>query len=283
MKVSTLQAKLLPALPFLCCPICGEAFESSGSALKCLNGHTYDLSSRGYVNLAPGHNQSKEKYDIELFASRQRIFESGFYIPILQTIETIFYNLYGTTPFTLADIGCGEGYYARALAQRFPHCLCFGLDISRDGIQQAARGGSEPHWLVADLKRLPIQQGVMDAILDILTPADYASFKRILKPHGTLVKVIPGNDYLLEIREAIAPYLRCSAYDNQRVLEHLERHAHIKERITIRQTCPLTPEQCADFLRMTPMTFSVAESALANISLKHITIHMEVLRCQMIS
>lgn len=282
MKVSTLQNKLLPALPLLCCPLCEEPFQPNVSSLQCLNGHTYDLSSRGYVNLAPGHDQRKEKYDAELFASRQRIFEAGFYIPILETVETMLDDLFGDAHFTIADIGCGEGYYAQAIAKRFSQCLCCGLDISRDGIQQAARSDSNVHWLVADLKHLPIKQGMLDAALDILTPADYAAFKRALKPDGTLIKVIPGNNYLMEIRQAVAPYLRDSAYDNHRVVEHLERHVQILERVSLQHTYSLTPEQSADFLRMTPMTFSVSESILSDICISHITIHMEVLRCRML-
>ena len=39
-----------------------------------------------------------------------------------------------------------------------------------------------------------------DVILNILSPANYAEFTRLLKPDGLFVKVVPENDYLKELR-----------------------------------------------------------------------------------
>lgn len=278
MKVSDLQKKLAPALPLMRCPLCGQPFTADGAALRCGGGHAFDLSAKGYVNLAPGHDQAKEKYDAALFASRSQIFQAGFYLPILKVIETMLTKR--CEAFTLADIGCGEGYYARVLAERFPKSLCFGVDLSRDGIIQAARGGSAVHWLVADLKRLPFANGALDVMLDVLTPANYQAFSRVIKSDGELIKVIPGDDYLREVRAAVKPLLRSADYHNQRVIDHLEAHARVVERVAVHETFPLSAEQSASFLRMTPMTFSIPTETLESLSLSSITIHMEVLRCQ---
>lgn len=280
MKVSALQNKLAPVLPLLCCPLCRTGFTAAEGQLRCQNGHAFDLSARGYVNLAPGHDQKSEKYNAALFDSRSRIFQGGFYIPVAEAIETMIENRWGDAPFAMADIGCGEGYYARALDARFPRAVCLGLDLSRDGVLRAAREPSRVHWLVADLKRLPIADGALDLALDVLTPADYAAFGAALKQAGELIKVIPGDAYLWEIREAVKDSLRRGPYDNKRVIDHLEANADIQERVSVRRTFPLTPSQSTDFLRMTPLTFSVPEEALARVQLDAITIHMEVLRCK---
>ncbi len=277
-----LGQRLCAVLPLLCCPRCGAPFALDEHSLICENRHCYDLSRRGYVNLAPGHDQSAEKYDAELFAARAKVLEGGFYAPVLEAVCGLLSERFRDRPFTLLDVGCGEGYYARAIAARFPAVTAIGVDLSRDAVAQAARTPSAAHWFVADLKRLPLRDGAAQVVLDVLTPADYASFARVLGQDGVLIKVVPEQDYLTEVRHAIAPYLRGGAdYDNAAVLTHLSRHARIEKELCIRKAFPLTPEQSRAFLRMTPMTFSVPQEALDSITLSQITIHMRVLCCRL--
>lgn len=278
MKPAVLAKRLQPLLPFLRCPRCSEAFDLTEQSLVCKGGHCYDLSKRGYVNLAPNHDQAAEKYSAELFESRRLIFESGFYAPVMEGISRCLSAKSGL----VLDVGCGEGWYARTLAERFPHLAFLGLDISRDAITAAARVPSSANWLVADLKHLPVADHCTDVLLDVLTPADYAEFARVLKPDGLLIKVIPGSDYLCEVRKAVSPWLKAGeSYDNSRVMEHLKQNAQVTDEIEIRKTTPLTPEQSHAFLRMTPMTFSVPEEVLQTLSIDQITIHMHILCCRM--
>lgn len=278
MKPAVLAQKLAPLMPVLRCPRCQSAFALSGASLICENRHCYDLSKRGYVNLAPAHDQAAEKYDAELFESRRMVFEHGFYQPVAEVIARHLPD----TAVTMLDAGCGEGYYARLLSERFPQLQFIGLDISRDAITAAARERSGAHWLVADLKHLPVADSSADIVLDVLTPADYAEFGRVLRKNGLLIKVIPGSDYLCEVRKAVATWLRSGdTYDNSRVIEHLKEHADILEETEVRITRALTPDESRAFLRMTPMTFSVPAEALDTLSLGEITIHMHVLVCRM--
>ena len=82
MKPAILAGRLSPLLHALQCPRCGGAFALTEQSLICENGHCYDLSRRGYVNLAPDHRQSGDKYDETLFESRGRVFAGGFYAPV---------------------------------------------------------------------------------------------------------------------------------------------------------------------------------------------------------
>ena len=278
MKPAVLAQKLAPLMPVLRCPRCQSAFALNGTSLICENRHCYDLSKRGYVNLAPAHDQAAEKYDAELFESRRMIFEHGFYQPVAEAIACHLPD----EPVTVLDAGCGEGYYARLLSERFPQAQFIGLDISRDAITAAAREQSRAHWLVADLKHLPVADASADVVLDVLTPADYAEFGRVLRKDGLLIKVIPGSDYLCEVRKAVAPWLRSGdTYDNSRVVDHLKEHADILEETEVCITRALTPEESHAFLRMTPMTFSVPGEVLDTLSIDEITVHMHVLVCRM--
>ena len=278
MKPAVLAGRLMKLLPLMRCPRCGSAFSLNGASLICEQRHCYDLSRRGYVNLAPGHDQSAEKYDADLFESRRIVFESGFYQPVMDAIAALLPG----DEITVLDVGCGEGWYARTLAGQFPKAELLGLDISRDAITAAAQSQSRANWLVADLKRLPVADHSIDVLLDVLTPADYTEFARVLKPEGLLIKVIPGAAYLHEVRRAVAPWLRSGdSYDNTRVMDHLRENARVLSDTEIRVTTPLTPEQSHAFLRMTPMTFSVPREVLDGLSLSEITVHMHVLCCRM--
>jgi len=60
----------------------------------------------------------------------------------------------------------------------------------------------------------------VDARTDVLTPANYDEFRRVLSPDGMLVKVYPGQDYLREIR------LRQRILLRRRQVVIQWRHAH---------------------------------------------------------
>ena len=279
MKPAQLASRLQPLLPRLHCPRCASAFQLTDQSLVCSNRHCYDLSRRGYVNLAPSHDQAAEKYDAELFENRRIVFENGFYAPVMEAVAACMPS---DQPFFLLDAGCGEGYYARMLASRFEQADVLGVDLSRDAITAAARIPCRASWMVADLKHLPVADGSVDVLLDVLTPADYQEFARVLAPDGLLIKVIPGSDYLCQVRKAVAPHLRSgAAYENARVMDHLRTHAQILSETEIRVTTPLTPETSHAFLRMTPMTFSVPDEVLNTLSLDEITVHMHVVVCKM--
>ena len=286
MKLTTLAARLAPLAPRMRCPQCGGPLTLDGAqSLVCANRHTFDLSSRGYVNLAPGHDQQAEKYTAALFDSRARVFADGFYTPVADALATAVaarLPASGGAPAPLVlDVGCGEGYYARALAARLPAATVAGVDLSRDAVQAAARQAPAQNWFVGDLTRLPFATGAAAALVDVLTPADYREFSRVLAPEGLLYKVIPADDYLTEIRQAVADKLTGEPFRNARVVAHLQDNAQVLERIAVRRTMPVTPSQAQDFLRMTPMTFGLPTEALAGITLPQITVAMELFVCRL--
>ena len=289
MKLQTLAHQLTPLTPRLRCPQCGTPLTLlENRSLVCERRHCFDLSAKGYVNLAPGHDQAADKYDAALFESRARIFADGFYTHVAQAIVTAIadalpsHSIGAKLPPTplMVDVGCGEGYYARELARHNPQSTVVGVDLSRDAIQAAARQAPALGWLVADLTRLPFADHSVQVLLDVLTPADYREFARVLAPAGLLVKVIPADDYLIEIRRAVAGQLHNADFSNARVIAHLEENAEVVARRTVRQTLLVSPEQAADFYRMTTMTFGMDGSQLSGLQLTQITVAMEVLVCR---
>ena len=258
------------------CPICQDNLTLVETSLKCSNRHSFDLAKFGYVNLAPQIKQSAN-YDKENFQNRQQILEAGFYQAILETISALLARL--ETAKTILDIGCGEGFYSRKLQESHSEKTFYAFDISKDSVQIAAK--SEPNWavnwFVGDLARLPIKDASMDILLDIFSPANYGEFRRVLSPNGILIKVVPTENHLKEIRQMVQDHLTKKDYSNQDIKEHFQEHFTIQSSRIASLTKPITPEQRQALLSMTPLLFNIDQTKIDWSKLTEITIEAEIL------
>ena len=258
------------------CPICQENLTLVESSLKCSNRHSFDLAKFGYVNLAPQIKQSAN-YDKENFQNRQQILEAGFYQAILEGIS----DLLATKPSakTILDIGCGEGFYSRKLQEVHSDKTFYSFDISKDSVQIAAK--SEPNWVVnwfvGDLARLPIKDASMDILLDIFSPANYGEFRRVLSQNGILIKVVPTENHLKEIRQMVQDQLTKKDYSNQVIKEHFQEYFSIQSSQIASLTKSVTTEQRQALISMTPLLFHVDQSKIDWNQLTEITIEAEIL------
>lgn len=258
------------------CPICQENLTLVETSLKCSNRHSFDLAKLGYVNLAPQIKQSAN-YDKENFQNRQQILEAGFYQTILETISDLLASL--KTAKTILDIGCGEGFYSRKLQETHSDKTFYAFDISKVSVQIAAK--SEPNWtvnwFVGDLARLPIKDASMDILLDIFSPANYGEFRRVLSKDGVLIKVIPTENHLQEIRQMVQNQLTKKDYSNQDIKEHFQEHFSIQSSQIASLTKPISAEQRQELLSMTPLLFHVDQTKIDWSQLTEITIEAEIL------
>lgn len=258
------------------CPICQENLTLLENSLKCCNRHSFDLAKFGYVNLAPQIKQSAN-YDKENFQNRQQILEAGFYQAILNAVSDLLASSKTTT--TILDIGCGEGFYSRKLQESHSEKTFYAFDISKDSVQIAAK--SEPNWavnwFVGDLARLPIKDASMDILLDIFSPANYGEFRRVLSKDGILIKVIPTENHLKEIRQRVQDQLTNKDYSNQDIKNHFQEHFTILSSQTASLTKTITAEQLQALLSMTPLLFHIDQSKIDWSQLTEITIEAEVL------
>lgn len=258
------------------CPICQENLTLLETNFKCCNRHSFDLAKFGYVNLAPQIKQSAN-YDKENFQNRQQILEAGFYQAILDAVSDLLASSKTTT--TILDIGCGEGFYSRKLQESHSEKTFYAFDISKDSVQIAAK--SEPNWavnwFVGDLARLPIKDANMDILLDIFSPANYGEFRRVLSKDGILIKVIPTENHLKEIRQRVQDQLTNKEYSNQDIKDHFQEHFTILSSQTASLTKTITAEQLQALLSMTPLLFHVDQSKIDWSQLTEITIEAEIL------
>ncbi len=235
-------------LQSLSCPICGDDFVTKDGGFGCRNNHSFDLARQGYLNLFMG--AQKSLYDKELFMARQEVFSAGIYDPLITQVAATIQKLDNKTPFVL-DAGCGEGSFLAKLYGHLGQGSFMGIDISRDGIKLAVSHEEPIMWCVADLARLPLNPGKVDVVLNILSPANYGEFQRVLRPNGRVIKVLPSEDYLREIRLRLQGAV---PYSNEEVLANLEEHMDIQGRTSVHYKVPVTPGLWRAMVAMTPLT-----------------------------
>ena len=92
-----------------------------------------------------------------------------------------------------------------------------GIDISKEGITMASKAYFGIIWCVADLTNFPLMNEQFDVIINILSPSNYEEFARVLKDDGILIKVVPGNSYLKELRDIFYGEANKREYSNQKL------------------------------------------------------------------
>jgi len=253
------------------CPAChGEISLRRPASLVCGAGHCFDLSRLGYVNFLP--QQKPTQYTREQFESRRAVFERGCYEPLAQAIHEL---VCGYSPARLLDAGCGEGYYARYLHAALKDTEFYAFDNAKEAVAMAAKACRGVGWFVADLTNIPLGNRSMDVALSLFSPSNYTEFARVLGKGGRLIKVIPGDDYLKELRALI--WQGHGSYSPQPVTDHLSKRMVLEKQIPLRYERAIDEDLAGRFARMTPMMFGKAPSDLPVQKLTRLTFDFEIL------
>ncbi|WP_332238343.1 putative RNA methyltransferase [Sporolactobacillus sp. KGMB 08714] len=269
------------------CPVCGSSmkvFESK--SLICSNRHTFDFTKQGYVNLMT--HSLKTKYDKELFEARRKLIEKeGFFGPLEQSIaETIKKQLRSKKGTTfILDTGCGEGSHLYNICDSIctdlnSQIAGVGIDISKEGISIAAKNYAGKVWAVADLANVPFKDKQFDVILNILSPANYGEFNRLLKADGLLIKVIPESDYLKELREVVFDEPAKQSYSNANTRERFKENFQVVSTSRLHYSRILEKPSIQSLIRMTPLTWSMTQEKVKSFSEMEsmkITIDLDIL------
>ncbi|MET3574993.1 putative RNA methyltransferase [Bhargavaea ullalensis] len=236
------------------CPICGSPVSVDGRpALICTEHHSFDIAKQGYVNMLS--RSPAAVYSKELFEARRRIITgSGMYAPLHRVLAEELPAPSGEGDCVIADLGSGEGSHLdQVLRLAGTGLKGVGLDIAKEGVRLAARDYEDIAWVVGDLAASPFAGGKTDVILNILSPSNYSEFKRMLRPGGKLIKVIPATGYLKEIREAVHGDDERSEYSNEQTVSLFGRNFHCVKKIPIRHEAKLERAMLNDLIQMTPL------------------------------
>lgn len=190
------------------CPVCGGPLERGEHACRCPAGHSYDIAKEGYTYLLPPNQKhSAAPGDDKGMAQARRDFLSkGYYEPLLNTLCSQILSHSGDSPVIL-DAGCGEGYYTAGIWQalraagKTPRMA--GTDISKVILRAAAKRERGVEFAVASSYHLPLADGSVDILLDCFSPLALEEFRRVLRPGGTFLYVVPAADHLWELKQVL--------------------------------------------------------------------------------
>lgn len=263
-KIDRSKAIIRAHSGLLVCPVCKNELELQEPArLVCSRRHSFDMARSGYVNLLRG-NQGSQKYGRELFEARQAVYKEGFYAPLIRLLVgeiKRWMRTEGVSALSVLDMGCGEGsHLARAAAalQEETEVLPVGIDIAKEAIQLAAREYAGCLWCVGDLADAPFADRQFNVILSIFSPSNYREFARLLADSGLVMKVIPGPEYLREIRVGLYGSTDKEDYSNEDVVRLFEEQYRQVRIVNLRYSQPIKPEHLPALLDMTPLTWSAS-------------------------
>ncbi|RZI49154.1 putative RNA methyltransferase [Lactococcus kimchii] len=245
-KIEKAYLLLEKNVELLRCPICHGKFQLEAYALRCENRHTYNLNKKGYVNFLQTKADT-EHYTRKMFEPRRRLIQAGMYNKLLMEIQGQL------ATGNLLDVGTGEGSFLEMLEVEGEK---FAFDIARDGIEMATDLETNSSLSLADLTNLPFADGSLSVVLNIFTPSNYAEFQRVLSEKGRVIKIVPDQLYLQELREV---YGLPVDYENTAVIDRFKKEFSKVSQQEICYTFDLPENLRLDFLMMSPLEWSVSE------------------------
>lgn len=264
----------------LCCPVCQSSLTLTESGnLNCRCRHHFDISKQGYVNFLS--RPVSAKYGKALFEARRAVMGGGFFGQLDTYIAGLISAL---SPLVcpehhpdghavkLLDAGCGEGsdlaaILTMAASRTGRQFFGMGLDIAKEGILMAAkRHTSHTLWCVADLAGCPFSDGAFPFVLNILSPANYAEFRRLLARNGRLIKVFAGKAYLRELRELLFPGAGSQTMREDEPQALFERHFTVEERSRLQYSFVFRQPLLSSLLQMTPLAWNANKQRLKEVA-----------------
>ncbi|MBU3180769.1 methyltransferase domain-containing protein [Clostridium psychrophilum] len=197
------------------CPVCNLGLKKHEKQYICLNNHSYDIASKGYINLLLA-NQKKTKDpgdSKEMMEGRKDFLNKGYYHIFSEKLNEIIISNISTSNTNVLDVGCGEGYFL----SRLKEAICnqksnslidkefdfYGVDISKTAITHAIQRDKNVNFIVSSNFNLPIMSNTIDIIIRNFAPSDDTELKRVLRDNGKLVVVTPGIEHLYGLKEIL--------------------------------------------------------------------------------
>lgn len=185
------------------CPVCNAPLITEKAVWHCENQHSFDVARQGYVNLLT----VQQKHSLhpgdtrEMVAARQAFLNTGTYLPIAEKLRELVSH-YAPQARSVLDVGCGEGYYLSQLPQISER---WGIDISKDAVRYAAVREKNAAFLTASAAHLPFADGSFDCLLSMFALTAAAEFSRVLTKGGVFVRVLAGEQHLMNLKRIIYP------------------------------------------------------------------------------
>jgi 23S rRNA (guanine745-N1)-methyltransferase len=257
----------------LACPYCGLGLSEVDRALRCRNGHSFDLARQGYVTLLPAGARGPGGDDAAMVAARAAFLAAGYYAPLTTALvaavgDAAAGRAGAAGGGVVLDVGAGTGHHLAAVLDAAPGATGIALDASRYAARRAARAHPRAGAVVADAwSGLPVRTGSIAAVLDVFSPRNGAETARVLRPGGLLVVVTPGPDHLAGLVDVLGG-LHVDAAKDTRLATALEPHLRPLDRIKHRWPLTLSRADAVRAVAMGPSARHLAdlEAGVAELS-----------------
>lgn len=253
-----------------CCPICKGVMDVLAEGeVVCGNRHSFTIAKQGYVNFLT--KAVRSMYTKNLFESRKMVIDAGLY----NTLHNEIAKIIGNSATAILDTGCGEGSHLVNVCELLnDEVVGVGMDIAKEGILTAAKYFEKKIWCVGDLACSPFREQSFDYILNILSPANYGEFNRLLKNGGKVIKVVPQSGYLQELRKQVFAHSEKEDYSNEQTVKRFYEQFLDAKRHRITYKMPIEKELVPKLMEMTPLGWHAETGA---IDLNEVTIDLELL------
>ena len=189
--------------------------------------------------------------DKAMAAARSAFLSKDYYAPLRDTLCQLSVSLTGDAPAVL-DSGCGEGYYTaaiyRALCDAGKTPRMAGTDISKFILRLAAKREKGVEFAVASSYHLPVAEESIDLLLNCFSPLAIEEFRRVLRPEGHFLYVVPSAMHLWEMKQVLYdhPYpneVKETPYEGFRyvAIRHVEDVIHLDSPADIQALFGMTP------------------------------------------
>jgi 23S rRNA (guanine745-N1)-methyltransferase len=239
-------------LPTLRCPMCEARLSRVDGAVRCPAGHSFDIARHGYVSLLTGARPTSGD-DAAMVGARRRFLEGGAYAPLRTAISDLAVRA-SPPPGVVVEAGCGTGYYLAGVLDALPAGIGLGLDSSARALRVAAKAHPRAAAAAWDTFRAPFPLAPLsvDLVLDVFAPRNPAEFQRMLRPDGRLIVARPRNEHLAQLRGQVERMVGIDPVKEQRLHRALDPYFEVVDLEAIEYVAPLTPEEAADLVLMTP-------------------------------
>jgi 23S rRNA (guanine745-N1)-methyltransferase len=186
------------------CPVCRAPLSSADRALRCAQGHSFDIARQGYVDLTAGR-PAHTGDTAEMVAARAALLAAGHFESLSGAVAA---EVARERPGLVVEVGAGTAHY---LARSIAHVGNIGIaiDTSKAALRRAAQAARIAPAAVIGAVRADIWQGLPIAdhaaavVLDVFAPRSGAEFARVLRPGGALVVATPAAGHLGELVRAL--------------------------------------------------------------------------------
>ncbi len=232
------------------CPICDNILERKDNNYSCKKGHSFDISSKGYVNLLVS-NASKHGDTKEMVRARREFLNAGHYQKLSDIINDVAVKISkDKEKISIIDAGCGEGYYTKRLYDSLSSkltCELEAFDVSKEAVLLAAKLEKAISFSVASIFKIPIKSHQADLLLNLFAPICEEEFRRTLKRGGHLIVATPNKKHLWELKQAVYD----NPYENE-PYENTPKGFKLVNTIDVSYEITIEGEQIENLFSMTP-------------------------------